>query len=30
LHLEKLISLGLVEMRNDDPVLTNAGLDTIP
>jgi hypothetical protein len=30
LHLEKLISLGLVEMRNDDPILTNAGLDTIP
>ena len=29
-HLEKLITMGLVEMRNDDPVLTNAGLDAIP
>ena len=29
-HLEKLIALGLVEMRNDDPVLTNSGLDAIP
>ena len=29
-HLEKLIAMGLVEMRNDDPVLTNAGLDAIP
>jgi hypothetical protein len=28
-HLEKLITLGLVEMRNDSPVLTNAGLDVI-
>lgn len=28
-HLEKLIAMGLVEMRNDDPVLTNAGLDAI-
>jgi hypothetical protein len=29
-HLEKLKSTGLVEMRNDDPVLTNAGIDAIP
>jgi hypothetical protein len=29
-HLEKLITMGLVEMRNDDPVVTNAGLDAIP
>jgi len=29
-HLEKLIVLGLVEMRDDDPVLTNSGLDAIP
>jgi hypothetical protein len=29
-HLEKLISMGMVEMRNDDPALTNAGLDAIP
>ena len=29
-HLEKLISMGLVEMRNDVPVLTNPGLDAIP
>ena len=29
-HLEKLIALGLVEMRDDDPVLTNSGLDAIP
>jgi hypothetical protein len=29
-HLEKLISMGLVEMLNDDPVLTNSGLDAIP
>jgi hypothetical protein len=28
-HLERLQSMGLVEMRNDDPVLTNAGLDTV-
>jgi hypothetical protein len=28
-HLEKLIAMGLVEMRNDDPVLTNSGLDAI-
>jgi hypothetical protein len=29
-HLEKLIAMGLVEMRNNDPVLTNSGLDAIP
>jgi hypothetical protein len=29
-HLEKLISIGLVVMRGDDPVLTNSGLDAIP
>jgi hypothetical protein len=29
-HLEKLMAMGLVEMRNDDPVLTNSGLDAIP
>jgi hypothetical protein len=28
-HLEKLMALGLVEMRSDFPVLTNAGLDAI-
>jgi hypothetical protein len=28
-HLEKLIAMGFVEMRNDTPVLTNAGLDVI-
>jgi hypothetical protein len=28
-HLEKLIAMGLVEMRDDDPVLTNSGLDAI-
>ena len=28
-HLEKLISMGLVEMRNDEPALTNSGLDAI-
>ena len=27
--LEKLQAMGLVEMRNDEPVLTNAGLDAI-
>jgi len=30
LHLERLAAMGLVEMRNDDPALTNAGLDAIP
>jgi hypothetical protein len=29
-HLEKLKSMGLVEMHNGDPVLTNAGIDAIP
>jgi hypothetical protein len=29
-HLEKLMAMGLVEMRNDDPVLTNSGLNAIP
>jgi hypothetical protein len=28
-HLEKLIAMGLVEMRNGDPALTNSGLDVI-
>jgi hypothetical protein len=28
-HLEQLIAMGLVEMRNDSPLLTNAGLDVI-
>jgi hypothetical protein len=28
-HLEKLMAFGLVEMRNDLPVLTTAGLDAI-
>jgi hypothetical protein len=27
--LETLMAMGLVEMRNDDPVLTNSGLDVI-
>jgi hypothetical protein len=26
-HLQTLISMGLVEMRNDEPVLTDFGLD---
>jgi hypothetical protein len=29
-HLEKLKAMGLVEMRDDEPVLTNAGFDAIP
>jgi hypothetical protein len=29
-HLEKLKAMGLVEMRNDEIVLTNAGFDAIP
>lgn len=29
-RLERLRSMGLVEMRNDDPVLTNVGIDAIP
>ena len=28
-HLEKLIAMGLVEMGNNDPVLTNSGLGAI-
>jgi hypothetical protein len=28
-HLEKLMAMGLVEMRDDNPVLTNSGLDAI-
>jgi hypothetical protein len=28
-HLEKLTAMGLVEMRDDNPVLTNSGLDVI-
>jgi hypothetical protein len=28
-HLEKLVVLRLVEMRNDLPALTDAGLDVI-
>jgi hypothetical protein len=29
-HLEKLIAMGLVEMQDNDPALTNAGLQAIP
>ena len=28
-HLKTLIEMGLVEMRGDEPALTNAGLDLI-
>jgi hypothetical protein len=28
-HLEALIGMDLVEMRNDEPALTNSGLDVI-
>jgi hypothetical protein len=28
-HLKTLIEMGLVEMRDGQPALTNAGLDTI-
>jgi hypothetical protein len=28
-HLQKLMTMGLVEMRDGDPVLTNSGLDAI-
>jgi hypothetical protein len=28
-HLEELQAMGMVEMRNDELVLTNAGLDAI-
>ena len=29
-HLEKLKSMGLIEMPDDEPVLTNAGINAIP
>jgi hypothetical protein len=29
-HLEKLKSMNLIEMHNDEPALTKAGLDAIP
>lgn len=29
IHLQKLMALDLVEIRNNDPVLTKAGLDTL-
>lgn len=29
-HLEQLQAMGLVEMQNDEPVLTGAGSDAIP
>jgi hypothetical protein len=29
-HLEKLKAMGLVELRDDELVLTNAGFDAIP
>jgi hypothetical protein len=29
-NLERLKSMGMVEMRDDEPVLTNAGIDAIP
>jgi hypothetical protein len=28
-HLEKLTAMGLVEMQDDEPVLTKGGLDAI-
>jgi hypothetical protein len=28
-HLEQLMALGLVEMREGSPVLTNSGLDVV-
>ena len=28
-HVAQLIDLGLVEMRDDQPILTNAGRDTV-
>jgi hypothetical protein len=28
-HLEKLQSMNLIEMRNDEPALTKAGLDAL-
>ena len=29
-HLEKLKSMNLIEMHDDEPALTKAGLDAIP
>ena len=29
-HLEKLKSMNLIEMHDDEPALTKAGLDTLP
>ena len=29
-HLEKLKTMNLIEMLDDEPVLTTAGLDAIP
>jgi len=29
-HLETMKSMGLIEERDDYPVLTNAGIDAIP
>jgi len=29
-HLEKLKSINLIEMHNDEPVLTKAGSDALP
>jgi hypothetical protein len=29
-HLEQLQGMGLVEMQDDEPVLTRAGIDAIP
>ena len=29
-HLEKLKSMNLIEMHNDEPVLTKAGSDALP
>jgi hypothetical protein len=28
-HLQILVAMGLVEMRNDEPMLTNFGLDAL-
>jgi hypothetical protein len=28
-HLKELLEMGLIEMRNDEPALTNSGLDAI-
>jgi hypothetical protein len=29
-HFEKLTSMNLIEMHDDEPALTKAGLDTLP